>query len=98
MKYNLKLFEKAADLVNGGDMDFCCVAIRGSQRYWENPSPPERILFEEIYDVSGHISFNFKSINLIGRYFTDSELKETRLLALCFVHEIARRLNKGEKL
>jgi len=58
-------------------------------------SSPERELFEEVYGAWGS-SFYGMWTCLPGGFidYPDAEgLKEIRLLALCLVHEIARRAN-----
>lgn len=100
IKYRLSHFRQAANLIQKGQTIFCCntlskVGDRGGSGYRGDVgwiSTPERELFEKVYNTCGD-SFGEMYDNYFGGFIPSADLKETRLLALCFVYEIARLEN-----
>jgi hypothetical protein len=101
VKYRLSHFRQAANLIRRGQTIFCCNSLskvgdgggsgyRGGEGWI---STPERKLFEETYNTRGY-SFSEMYCNYFGEFISGEDLKETRLLALCFAHEIARLENE----
>jgi hypothetical protein len=103
--YRLSHFAQAAELVANDQMEFCCNALSiaaygsvarayqsGGNGGWK-PSP-ERRLFEEVYGVYGNTFYvMWTDLDGYASYPSAEDMREIRLLALCFVHEIARRAN-----
>jgi hypothetical protein len=94
-KYNLSVFKEAAERIDAGDV-FCCNRISDIA----GVGSPELALFKASFDIAEiqhdykNATFNSKWQKLTGQMPTDEELRETRLLALCLTHEIARRKNR----
>lgn len=101
VKYCLSHFRQAANLIQRGQTIFCCntlskVADNCGSGYhgdvgWINT--PERNLFESFYGIGHGKPFENMYNHYFGGIILREELLETRLLALCFVHEIARLEN-----
>ena len=103
--YRLSHFAQAAEFVANDQMEFCCNALSiaayggvdqayqsGGNGGWK--SSPERRLFEEVYGVYGGTFYvMWTDLDGYASYPHVEDMREIRLLALCFVHEIARLAN-----
>jgi hypothetical protein len=100
--YNLSTFETAANLIESGKLNYSCLAIGqatiGAGRGFETR---ELKLFQEIFELlseDGYANITFGRLNTKAfpdEYFpSHDDLLETRILALCFAYEIARRKNR----
>jgi hypothetical protein len=91
-KYNLSVIKRA--LANSyshynGDLTCCLLS--------ENDGTKEREFYSQIFEIWGMGLFSEEFNRFYNRYPTDGEIKEIRLIALSFLHEICRLENKGEE-
>ncbi len=92
-KFNLKVFDGAAEICATQYRHYACVALTKASRSLKDTI--ERELFESLF-LTSYTTFDVMHNERFGYVATDNEIQDIRVLAVCFAREIAR-LNNNRK-